>query len=97
MNFLKDGLSLNEFKFSSLVIAFICIVGVAIFGYITGGDITNNWLDLAKTLIYVIGGVNAVKGVSEIMDSVERSKRKTISKQEDNKTDDNYNEYEGRL
>jgi hypothetical protein len=66
MKFLKDGFSLDEFKTSSLVIMFIVFSIVAVYGYITTGDISMHWLDLLITMIYVIGGVNAVRGISEI-------------------------------
>lgn len=67
MKFLKDGLSIDEFKSSSLVIMFIIFSIVAIVQYILTGDITNNWLDLLNTLILVIGGVNVVKGVTKFL------------------------------
>jgi hypothetical protein len=90
VKFLKDGLSLDEFKFSSLVIAFLCFAGVAVFGYITGGDISNNWLDLLETMIYVIGGVNAVKGLGGIASSAKNKRQleDDINTSNDNNSDE---------
>lgn len=79
MKWLKDGLSLDEFKTSMLVLAFILFSVIGSYAYITTGDITGNWLDLLTTLIYIIGGVNAVKSLSEIVPKKKEDKEEDDS------------------
>lgn len=68
MKFLKDGLSLDEFKASALVLVFVIFSIIGSYAYIATGDITTNWLELLLTFVYVIGGVNMVKSVSDVID-----------------------------
>ncbi|NBI30257.1 hypothetical protein [Chengkuizengella marina] len=77
MNFLRDGLSIDEFKVSILVVILILAFGFGIFNYIIAADISDNWLNLLKTLIYVIAGVNAIEGVSKIVTKIENHKEET--------------------
>lgn len=73
--FFRHGFSLDEFKVSTLVIGFLTVLVSSIFAYFMFGDITDNFLSLAETLIYSIAGVNAVNGVASIVD---KQKAKTI-------------------
>lgn len=73
--FFRHGFSLDEFKVSTLVIGFLAVLVSSIFGYFMFGDITDNFLSLAETLVYAIAGVNAVNGVASIVD---KQKAKTI-------------------
>jgi len=84
MNFLKNGLSLDEFKVSILAIVFVTIAGFALYQYIQTGDITNNVSDIIKTCVYVIGGVNGVNGLAKVMDNIKSNKEKTKIKDEEN-------------
>lgn len=82
--FLKHGLSIDEFRVSSLVVSFIIIVGFALYKYWTTGDITANVTDLIKTLGFIIGGVNAVNGISTMINKVQDMSGKTKPQQQDN-------------
>lgn len=67
MSFWKDGLSIDEGRISTLII--LCFVA-AIFGlvmYKINGDISNNLLEMIKTLIYIIGGVNITDKITSAM------------------------------
>jgi uncharacterized membrane protein HdeD (DUF308 family) len=75
--FFRHGFSLDEFKVSTLVIGFLAVLVSSIFGYFMFGDITDNFLSLAETLIYAIAGVNAVNGVATIVDRT-KTKNKNV-------------------
>jgi hypothetical protein len=68
-NFIKNHLSIDEFKVSVLVIAFMGLIGVIIYSILSGGDFSSNLLSLTETLIYAIAGVNTVSGVASIVQS----------------------------
>ncbi|MCZ4246928.1 hypothetical protein BXO87_02150 [Bacillus sp. GZB] len=72
----KDGLSVNETRFSVLVVMALAGFGYALYSHFDTGDITANLLDLVKVLIFSIVGMNVADFVTEPF----RSKR------EDNKS-----------
>jgi hypothetical protein len=57
---MKDGISMDEFKVSSLVLCMMIVVCGATYGYIKFGDVSNNWLTLLQTFICTIGAVNGI-------------------------------------
>lgn len=74
LKFIKDGMSLDEFKVSALVICLLLITGTAIVAYFKYGDITSNLLALLQTLIISVGGVNAISALSDFV-SISKSKQ----------------------
>jgi hypothetical protein len=64
MNFWKDGLSIDESKISSLILMMLVCFGYAIYQCITLGDPTPGVIDLLKTLIYSVAGINLVSSLS---------------------------------
>ena len=59
-NFWKDGLSINESKVSILMISLIIFLRIILYVRIEEGKIDYELLEITKTLIYVVAGVNAV-------------------------------------
>lgn len=72
-SFWADGLSINETKFSVLVVMTVIGFGYSIYSHAATGDITNNLLDLVKFLVISIVGINCANYVTEAF----RSKRET--------------------
>jgi hypothetical protein len=60
-NFIKNGLSLDEFKVSSLIIALLVFSGVGIYAFFKNGDIPPNFMSILTTIVVTVGGVNAAK------------------------------------
>lgn len=67
--FIRDHISIDEFKVSALVIAFMGLIALVVFMIVTTGDFSGNFLILLQTLIYAIAGVNGVKGIADIVGS----------------------------
>ena len=67
MNFLKEGLSMDETRVSTLVFALIVGFIFSLYQAYTAGDISSNLCDLIKTLILVVGGVNGLSSVASIL------------------------------
>ena len=84
-NFWSDGLSINETRFSVLVVMTLSGFGYALFSHYSKGDITENLLELVRVLILSIVGVNVANSVSDSF----RTKR-------DDNTQHTYNDSAGR-
>lgn len=82
MKWLKDGLSIDEFKLSTLILAHLAVLTCSLIIYFLTGDISDNLLTLNETLIYSIAGVNAVNGFASIV-------KKKVSKQSEEYMIDN--------
>lgn len=67
--FIRNHLSIDEFKVSALIIAFMGLIALIVYMTLTQGDFSSNLLALVSTLIVTIGGVNAVGGVATIIQS----------------------------
>lgn len=80
-----DLISLNEARISALIIGFFVTMGFAMYQYFTASTIDSNALNLLVTLIYVIGGVQATKQVSEKVADVQMAKN---SVKENNKSEE---------
>lgn len=65
MNFWKDGFSIQETKFSLLMVAFAIGFIFALIMYFLHGDISHNLLNLLTTLIFAIAGVNVADKLSQ--------------------------------
>lgn len=63
MKWLKDGLSVDETRISSLVLAYLITTGVSMFMYISTGDISDNILTLLGYEIMAITGVNVAEKI----------------------------------
>lgn len=61
----KDGLSVDETRFSVLVVMALAGFGYALYSHSNNGDITANLLDLVKVLIFSIVGMNVANFVAE--------------------------------
>lgn len=64
MKWIKDGLSVNETRVSSLVLAFLVTLGFALFKYAITGDISDNMLALLGYEIMSIAGVNVADNLT---------------------------------
>jgi hypothetical protein len=64
-NYWKNGLSVNETRFS--ILGFLLIVGFiyTLIAYHINHEITSNLLDLVKTILFAFVGVNAIDRVSQ--------------------------------
>lgn len=63
----KDGLSVDETRFSVLVLMVLAGFGYALFSHYLTGDISDNLLSLVQTLIAGIVGVNVANLVTETL------------------------------
>lgn len=99
MKWIRDGLSLDETKASALMVGFLAILISSIIAYFMYGDISDNLLSLNEILIVAIAGVNALRGVADIVGYVKerKSSRDSERKSKEQKSQQNYtptNEYE---
>lgn len=76
MKWLKDGLSVDETRISSLVLGYLVTTGVAMFGYLSTGDLSDNILTLLGYEIMAITGVN-------VADKINVKKKKSRKKLEE--------------
>jgi hypothetical protein len=60
MGFLKDGLSINEAKVSTLALAFLVTLGFALWQFATEGFIDGGMLTLLAYEIGAITGINVI-------------------------------------
>lgn len=58
MGWIKDGVSIDESRTSATILSLIVCIGVSVYSYTTRGDFSDNLLELTKTLIYAVAGVN---------------------------------------
>ena len=65
-NFWRNGLSVSESKFSVLALAFLVLIAISVYMFITKGDISANQLDLIRTIIYAIAGINIAQGIRRV-------------------------------
>lgn len=70
-NFWSDGLSVDETRFSVIVVMALVGFVYALFSHYRTGDITDNLLDLVKLLVLSIAGINVAGYVADAL----RSKR----------------------
>jgi len=70
-NFWTDGLSMDETKFSTIVVMAAIGFGYSLIAHYLHGEISDNLLTLVSTLIYSILGMNGAKIVA---DAVVRTK-----------------------
>lgn len=82
-SFWSDGLSINETKFSVIVVMALVGFGYALYSHYRTGVIENSLLTLVLTLIYGIIGMNGVKFISD-----------SLQRRRENGDQSNYNEYE---
>lgn len=70
MNFWKDGLSIEESKFSILVCLLIVGFFFALYIYLTTGDFSDNLLELLKIIIIAITGINIANGFTQVANKI---------------------------
>lgn len=61
MNFFKDGLSVDEAKFSTLMLMLIVFGGVGLYMVFTVGDMPTNLTNFMYALVAGITGINIMK------------------------------------
>jgi len=66
-DYLKNFISLEEKKVSSLIICLLIGFIYSLYSYHIHGDIGDNLLKLIELLIYSVAGLNIVSGVGNIM------------------------------
>lgn len=64
-SFWSDGLSIDETRFSVIVVMALVGFGYALFSHYRTGDITDNLLDLVKLLVLSIAGINVAGYVAD--------------------------------
>jgi hypothetical protein len=64
LNILKEILSAYETRISILVIVFVFIILYVVIAGENVREIPNTWLDLAKTLVWGITGINGANSIS---------------------------------
>jgi purine-cytosine permease-like protein len=58
MKFIKDGLSVDETKISTILLTFVITLGFGLYKVISSGDIPENLLALLGYQIVAITGIN---------------------------------------
>ena len=69
MNFLKDGLSVDETKVSMLMIAFIITLSFTLYMYYVNGFVGAELITLNSSLILAITGINVTSKIKEVFNS----------------------------
>jgi len=64
MNALRNFLSVDELRISSIVICFLFSFCFVVYLYATGQPVESGLLDLTKSMIYAITTVNTVQAIS---------------------------------
>ena len=72
MNWWKDGISINESKFSTLIFGFLIVIGFIIYFTFTRNESIEYLSNIAITLIWAIAGINGVKSLSEMLSKVKK-------------------------
>jgi len=65
LNFMDDGLSIDESRKSTLIITFLVAFIIAMYCVLARGDIPSNMLNFLLGLITVIGAVNGANLVTK--------------------------------
>lgn len=73
-DFLKDGLSINETKVSSIVITFLVAFIVSTYFAFARGDVPSNYLTMTLGLITALGTVNGIDLVARNKNKIEGGK-----------------------
>lgn len=76
-NFWSDGLSIDETRFSVIVVMALVGFGYALFSHYRTGDITDNLLDLVELLVLSIAGINVAGYVADAFRSKRESRKQT--------------------
>ncbi len=63
MKWLRDGLSIDEARFSVMIVLLVGFSGVACYSYLTRGDITSNMVQVLFILVSGITTVNIAQKV----------------------------------
>ena len=66
-DYLKNFISLEERKVSSLIICLLIGFIYSLYSYHINGDIGDNLLKLIELLIYSVAGLNIANGIGNIM------------------------------
>ncbi|ANE46304.1 hypothetical protein SY83_08470 [Paenibacillus swuensis] len=74
-------LSLDEAKYSALILCLLAGMGYGLALCMKDGDIPDNLTMILSTLILTVGGVNALQGVVDHMASSRKEKLKSQSKE----------------
>jgi hypothetical protein len=87
MNFLKDGLSIDEARVSALIICLMSGFGILGYVYITDGTVNQILVSLLETLIFAVAGVNAANIIGK---AIGRKNEKNESNEIAFRTDSDY-------
>ena len=86
-SFWADGLSIDETKFSTLMVMSVTGFTYALYSHFTTGDITDNLLDLFKFLVISVVGVNGVGVVADALQRKREPSEDTTYNEEVDETD----------
>jgi hypothetical protein len=64
LNWFQKIFSLDEMKFSSLILCLFLCLGYGMYLVMKHGDLPPNLASIINSLIYTVGGVNAINGAS---------------------------------
>lgn len=76
-SFWSDGLSIDETRFSVIVVMALVGFSYALFSHYRTGDITDNLLDLVELLVLSIAGINVAGYVADTFRSKRESRKQT--------------------
>lgn len=83
-NFFDKVFSIDEFRFSILGFSFLALVVM----FIITGEISDNFLLLAQSLVYSIAGISAVGGVVDVIKNKNGKGKEITREYEDNRGDE---------
>jgi hypothetical protein len=69
MNFFKDGLSIDETKFSVLVFLLVLCTGYALFSDGVNERVSVEIIELIKIFIYSVAGINITEKITDTIKS----------------------------
>lgn len=75
-NWFEKIFTLNEFKISIVTICFFIVILLSIYIYLIKGDIPISLLDLDKTFLEIICGVNSLSILSTVINFIIENKNK---------------------
>lgn len=77
-HFWANGLSIDETKVSVLLALLIIAFGIAMYQFLTVGDISDRHLSIITLLIYAVTGINGLNIITDFLKHDRDNKESTI-------------------
>ncbi len=76
-NLFDKVFTLDEFRFSFIILVGFIITGFAMYMYKTTGDVSDNVTSLLKVIVITVGTVNGVKGATNLLNGINKVEQGT--------------------